>query len=158
LQNPIESSRFFHYNEIKSIIFDLGVCNLKNQLIVQDVSKQYLFLKYEKQFKALADQKRLQIMNILTEKGSVCVCDMTEYIEMPQSKLSYHLKILLDANIIKKKTEGTWSYYSLNQEEVNHLLSEELCCLFRPVYRGPSISSKSQPHGHAALAQDENCC
>ncbi|WP_246945865.1 ArsR/SmtB family transcription factor [Bacillus pinisoli] len=123
------------------------------EIPVHDLSKQSLFEKYEKQFKALADQKRLQIMNILTEKGSVCVCDMTEYIEMPQSKLSYHLKILLDANIIHKKTEGTWSYYSLNQQEVNHLLSEELCCLFRPVPK----ASKQVLHGQVSET-DENCC
>ncbi|MEH7234427.1 transcriptional regulator, partial [Bacillus safensis] len=48
------------------------------------------------------------------------------------SKLSYHLKILLDADLITKETRGTWSYYSLNEKEVNHLLSTELCCLFRP--------------------------
>ncbi|TWJ65736.1 Arsenical resistance operon repressor [Bacillus paralicheniformis] len=51
---------------------------------------------------------------------------------MPQSKLSYHLKILLDAGLITKEAKGTWSYYSLNEKEINHLLSEELCCLFRP--------------------------
>ncbi|MBM7660824.1 ArsR family transcriptional regulator [Bacillus mesophilus] len=119
-------------------------------IIVDDQSKESLFLRFEKQFKALADQKRLQIMNILTEKGSVCVCDMTEYIDMPQSKLSYHLKILLDANIIHKKTEGTWSYYSLNQEEVSMLLSEELCCLFRPA---------AQPNQHGLVKdEEENCC
>ncbi len=101
------------------------------KLQITDHSIQPLFVRYEQQFKALADQKRLQIMNILTQKGEVCVCDMTELIDMPQSKLSYHLKILLDANIIIKNTKGTWSYYSLNQKQVNHLLSDELCCLFR---------------------------
>jgi ArsR family transcriptional regulator len=126
-------------------------------IIVEDLSKETLFLKYEKQFKALADQKRLQIMNILTEKGSVCVCDMTEYIDMPQSKLSYHLKILLDANIIHKKTEGTWSYYSLNQEEVNMLLSKELCCLFRPAIQ--TCCSSTQPEQQGSVTdQEENCC
>ncbi|YCA12272.1 metalloregulator ArsR/SmtB family transcription factor [Bacillus sp. AK128] len=126
-------------------------------LAVEDLSKQTLFSKYEKQFKALADQKRLQILNILTEKGSVCVCDMTEFIEMPQSKLSYHLKILLDANMIHKKTEGTWSYYSLNQEEVSHLLSEELCCLFRSADNTCCDSNESALHGMAS-EKDENCC
>ncbi|NOU67813.1 metalloregulator ArsR/SmtB family transcription factor [Paenibacillus sp. LMG 31461] len=89
------------------------------------------FSKYELQFKALADQKRLQIMYELTQKGSVCVCDLVEIVNMPQSKLSYHLKILLDANLIAKETKGTWSYYELNHVEVNRLLSPELCCIFR---------------------------
>jgi len=38
---------------------------------------------------------------------------------------------LLDAEIIIKETRGTWSYYSLNQKEVDNLLSEELGCIFR---------------------------
>jgi ArsR family transcriptional regulator, arsenate/arsenite/antimonite-responsive transcriptional repressor len=50
--------------------------------------------------------------------------------------LSYHLKILLDANLIKKETRGTWSYYDLNDKELNGLLSEELCCIFKNTNKG----------------------
>jgi ArsR family transcriptional regulator, arsenate/arsenite/antimonite-responsive transcriptional repressor len=89
------------------------------------------FKQYEQKFKALADQKRLEIMYELCQRGQTCVCDLTEFFGMSQSKLSYHLKILLDANLIVKKTKGTWSYYDLNDKEVNHILSEELCCLLR---------------------------
>ncbi|MGR3765119.1 ArsR/SmtB family transcription factor [Rossellomorea sp. NS-SX7] len=105
---------------------------MKKEIPLQDNSKLKIFETYEAKFKAIADKKRLQIMNILTEKGEMCVCDLAPIMDMAQSKLSYHLKILLDANIIIKETRGTWSYYSLNQSEINHLLSEELCCLFRP--------------------------
>ncbi|NRR21344.1 arsenical resistance operon transcriptional regulator ArsR [Brevibacillus sp. MS2.2] len=91
---------------------------------------------YEKKFKALADQKRLEIMYELCQRGKTCVCDLTEVFDMPQSKLSYHLKILLEANLIIKETKGTWSYYDLNDDEVNHLLSEELCCIFRKTGKG----------------------
>ncbi|KQL55142.1 ArsR family transcriptional regulator [Heyndrickxia shackletonii] len=105
---------------------------MNQEIPSQDVSLEKAFEKYEQKFKALADKKRLQIMNILTQKGTMCVCDLAPMMEMTQSKLSYHLKILLDANIILKETKGTWSYYTLNQEEVNHLLSHELCCLFKP--------------------------
>lgn len=93
---------------------------------------QTTFKTYEKQFKALADAKRLQIMHKLCNNGKTCVCDLSPEVGMPQSKLSYHLKILMDAGLVKKETRGTWSYYWLNEKEVNHLLSEELCCLFRP--------------------------
>ncbi|WP_225228876.1 ArsR/SmtB family transcription factor [Bacillus sp. PS06] len=96
-----------------------------------NLSLEATFEKYELKFKALADKKRLKIMNEIVNKGNVCVCDLSEIMEMPQSKLSYHLKILLDAGLVNKMTKGTWSYYELNQKEVNHLLSEELCCLFR---------------------------
>ncbi|WP_310501494.1 metalloregulator ArsR/SmtB family transcription factor [Paenibacillus qinlingensis] len=83
-------------------------------------------------FKALADRKRLQIMYELTQRGKTCVCDLCDIVEMAQSKLSYHLKILLDANLITKEIIGTWSYYEINKSEVNGLLSEQLCCIFRP--------------------------
>ncbi|MCF8890636.1 ArsR/SmtB family transcription factor [Priestia megaterium] len=89
------------------------------------------FEQYEQKFKALADQKRLEIMYELCQRGQTCVCDLTEFFGISQSKLSYHLKILLDANLITKEKKGTWNYYDLNNEELNNLLSEELCCLFR---------------------------
>ncbi|THE13147.1 ArsR family transcriptional regulator [Bacillus timonensis] len=90
-----------------------------------------IFQQYEKKFKALADQKRIEILFELCQRGQTCVCDLTESFGISQSKLSYHLKILLDANLIVKQTKGTWSYYDLNENEVNGLLSEELCCIFR---------------------------
>ncbi|WP_100402770.1 arsenical resistance operon transcriptional regulator ArsR [Bacillus sp. FJAT-42315] len=94
------------------------------------------FQQYEKKFKALADQRRLEIMYELCQRRKTCVCDLTEIFEIPQSKLSYHLKILLDAGLIIKETKGTWSYYDLNDEEVDSLLSEELCCIFRKTEKG----------------------
>ncbi|WP_186577385.1 ArsR/SmtB family transcription factor [Aquibacillus kalidii] len=105
---------------------------MNSQLTLIDLSTEKALEKYESRFKAIADKKRLQIMNILTQKGEMCVCDLAPIIDMTQSKLSYHLKILLDANILIKETRGTWSYYQINQHEINHLLSEELCCLFKP--------------------------
>jgi ArsR family transcriptional regulator, arsenate/arsenite/antimonite-responsive transcriptional repressor len=105
---------------------------VKEEIQLQDISMDSFFEKYELKFKAIADKKRLQIMNILTQKGEMCVCDLAPMVDMAQSKLSYHLKILLDANIITKETRGTWSYYQLNQVELNHLLSHELCCVFKP--------------------------
>lgn len=88
------------------------------------------FQEYEKQFKALADQRRLEIMYELSERGQTCVCDLTEFFGVSQSKLSYHLKVLLGANLIVKETKGTWSYYDINEKQVKGLLSEELCCVF----------------------------
>ena len=105
---------------------------MKQHIHSQDDSMDNLFETYEVKFKAIADKKRLQIMNILSQKNEICVGDLAELLDLTQSKLSYHLKILLDANIIKKDSKGTWCYYQLNLEELNHLLSHELCNLFHP--------------------------
>lgn len=99
---------------------------------LNDLSLDQKFEHYQHLFKALSDKKRLHIMHELTANGRMCVCDLADKLQIPQSKLSYHLKILLDAEFIEKETEGTWSYYTLNVKQVNHILSDKLCCLFRP--------------------------
>ncbi|MBO8156824.1 MAG: helix-turn-helix transcriptional regulator [Bacillaceae bacterium] len=106
-----------------------------------DQALQATFEQYKQKFKALADEKRLQIMNILANKGSSCVCDIQEEMGMSQSKLSYHLKILKDADLVEMSTKGTWSYYTIKETTVYHLLSDELCCLFIPSQKAKNTSS-----------------
>ena len=110
---------------------EAGIVLLKELPVNVQIASPIDFSVFETKFKALADQKRLQIMHELTRRGNTCVCDLTEIVDMPQSKLSYHLKILLAAGLIKRETRGTWSFYELNHDEVNRLLSPELCCIFR---------------------------
>ncbi|WP_318618340.1 metalloregulator ArsR/SmtB family transcription factor [Sporosarcina sp. YIM B06819] len=89
-------------------------------------------LDYEKKFKALSDHKRLYILRILAAEGKTCVCDLGELLALPQSKLSYHLKVLLDVNFISVEKEGKWNFYSANSNEIKKVLSPNLCCLFYP--------------------------
>ncbi|MFS0748977.1 ArsR/SmtB family transcription factor [Oceanobacillus sp. 1P07AA] len=100
--------------------------NINNRLTTDELAT------YEKQFKALADTRRLHLLNLLSIQGEMCVCDLTEELDIPQSKLSYHLKIMTDANILHKETRGTWSYYRINNEHVDSILSEQLCCILKP--------------------------
>ncbi|WP_422124807.1 ArsR/SmtB family transcription factor [Planococcus sp. X10-3] len=93
---------------------------------VEDLEQ--LALKY----KALADPKRLEILNKICTKQSACVCDLIEDMGIPQSKLSYHLKILLTAGLLDKETKGTWSFYSINQAEMNRLISNQICNVITP--------------------------
>ncbi|RSL29542.1 ArsR family transcriptional regulator [Salibacterium salarium] len=95
-------------------------------------ANQEIFQVYEAKFKALSDHLRLKIMYELNQKEQICVCDLTDIVGLSQSKLSYHLKILLDVNLIEREKIGTWNYYRLNKKEVRGLLSEELCCIFYP--------------------------
>lgn len=88
--------------------------------------------KYESKFNALADQKRLLILHTLCVNGRTCVCELSDTVGLPQSKLSYHLKVLLDAELIRKENEGTWSYYEVNRDEIGRILSDDLCCVFVP--------------------------
>ncbi|MDI2882332.1 metalloregulator ArsR/SmtB family transcription factor [Clostridioides difficile] len=81
---------------------------------------------YELVFRALSDNIRLDILVELNKRESICVCNLVELFNISQSKLSYHLKMLLDANLITKERQGKWNYYSINMGEIEKILSKEL--------------------------------
>ncbi|HIP20437.1 MAG TPA: ArsR family transcriptional regulator [Sulfurimonas sp.] len=62
---------------------------------------------------ALNDETRVLLLCFLDEHGECCVCDLQESLEMIQSRLSRHLKILKDAGFLKVVRKGTWAYYSI---------------------------------------------
>jgi len=65
-------------------------------------------------FKALADPVRVAIVATLARaEHEVCVCDFTSGVELNQSTVSHHLKILKDAGLVTSVRRGTWGYYSL---------------------------------------------
>jgi ArsR family transcriptional regulator, arsenate/arsenite/antimonite-responsive transcriptional repressor len=64
-------------------------------------------------FRALSDPLRIQIIELLRVQ-ELCVCELCEQLEVSQSKLSFHLKNLKEANLICSRQQGRWIYYSLN--------------------------------------------
>jgi len=90
-------------------------------------------------FHALSDETRLEIMERLKE-GEQCVCDLTDALKSAQSRLSFHLKVLKDAGLIKNRPEGRWIYYSLNAEALEEL--EEAVQGLKPSRHRVGSSSK----------------
>lgn len=78
-----------------------------------------------KVFKALSDDTRLEILKEIAKHDEICVCKLTETFTIAQSKLSYHLKLLLDARIINVKPQGKWNFYSVNIDFLRKILSKE---------------------------------
>lgn len=70
------------------------------------------------QFKVLADKTRLRILGLLRER-ELCVCDLTEVLQISQPGVSQHLRRLKQAGFVKERKGGQWVYYSLNTQ---HLL------------------------------------
>ncbi|MGH7961610.1 MAG: ArsR/SmtB family transcription factor, partial [Candidatus Binatia bacterium] len=54
-------------------------------------------------------------------EGEQCVCELTDLLATGQSRISFHLKILKDAGIVRDRREGRWMYYALNPEVVEEL-------------------------------------
>ena len=66
--------------------------------------------------KALSDETRLRIINLLYE-GELCVCDVMEVLQISQAKASRHLIYLKNAGLAKDRKAAQWAYYSLSKEE-----------------------------------------
>ncbi len=66
-----------------------------------------------KLFHALSDPTRLQILDCLAS-GECCVCEMTDALDVAQSRLSFHLKVLKDAGFLRGRREGRWMYYTVD--------------------------------------------
>ena len=77
-------------------------------------------------FKALSDPIRIKILKKLYSAESVCVCELTDIFDISQSKLSYHLKLLLSANLIDKTSKGKWNFYSVNKDTISRVLTYEV--------------------------------
>lgn len=66
-----------------------------------------------KVFKALADPKRLAILEQL-RSGEKCACVLLEPLDLSQSGLSYHMKVLCDSGIVASRQEGKWTHYRID--------------------------------------------
>ena len=108
--------------------------------------------KTEKIFKALGENNRLRIVNMLMSKP-MCVCEITEIIGLSQSTVSGHLKVLKEAEIIEDTKEGLWVEYRLTK---NNELNKTLFKLVRSMFDNDEFLKKER--GSALLADRNILC
>ena len=77
----------------------------------------------ERIFKALADRHRVKILNTLmaADGEAVCVCEFTDSLGLKQPTVSYHLKQLLDAGLVRREKRGSFAYFSLVPGAFEHV-------------------------------------
>ncbi|MGC9505759.1 ArsR/SmtB family transcription factor [Baaleninema sp.] len=71
-------------------------------------------------FRVLSDPLRLQILDHLCDR-ELCVCDSCDRLDSPQSKISFHLKLLKEAQLIHPRQDGRWIDYRLNLTQIQKL-------------------------------------
>jgi ArsR family transcriptional regulator, arsenate/arsenite/antimonite-responsive transcriptional repressor len=91
--------------------------------------------------RALSDPIRVRMLSMMAEGRSccdfsdsgvpadegeegICVCEFEEHFGMGQSKVSYHVKKLKDAGLVREERRGKWAFYSLDREVAGELLGE----------------------------------
>lgn len=101
-------------------ILQAGICSMvdiegsRNFLgILDDPEKSEEIRNVEKKMKALSDAARLRIF-LLISRGEKCVCEIEYLFQMPQPTVSRNLGILENSGLIRKRKNGKWTYYSIN--------------------------------------------
>jgi ArsR family transcriptional regulator, arsenate/arsenite/antimonite-responsive transcriptional repressor len=61
--------------------------------------------------KALADETRIRILNLLVRDGDLCSCEIEAVLRLTQSNASRHLAKLRDAGLITAEKRGQWVHY-----------------------------------------------
>lgn len=72
--------------------------------------------------KALSDENRQRILQILQDEGEMCVNDLVERFNVSQPTVSHHLQFLRQVNLVLSRREGKQVYYRANQGNITE------CC------------------------------
>ncbi len=71
---------------------------------------------YAEVFKALSDETRLRILSLfVTSREELCVCELTDALEVSQYNVSRHLKVLVNVGLLQRKKIGRWVYFKLKE-------------------------------------------
>ncbi|MFC2069088.1 ArsR/SmtB family transcription factor [Chloroflexota bacterium] len=76
-----------------------------------------------KAFKALSDETRLRILNILLDR-ECCVCEVMQALDISQTRASRNLAALYDAGFLRLRKDGLWSLYSIDKDDMQEYLSD----------------------------------
>lgn len=88
---------------------------------------KYSYTEYVPVFKALSDETRLKIIDMLS-CGELCACKILEKFNITQPTLSYHMKTLIDCGLVSGRKQGSWVHYTLCQDKISEV-SELLICI-----------------------------
>ena len=85
-----------------------------------------------KALKALSDETRLRILNLLLER-ECCVCEIMQALDISQSRASRNLSALYDAGFLKLRKDGVWSLYSIDKEGMKEYMADIVEAVTRAV-------------------------
>ncbi|MFA7077872.1 MAG: metalloregulator ArsR/SmtB family transcription factor [Syntrophomonas sp.] len=83
---------------------------------------KHSYAEYVPALKAVSDETRLKIIDMIS-CGEMCACDILEGLDISQSTLSYHMKILSESGLVNAVRDGAWMRYTLNKEKTDALIT-----------------------------------
>lgn len=92
---------------------------------------------------ALSDPIRLRLLTLLLRHGELCVCEFTHALMLPQPKVSKHLAVLREADLVRIRRDAQWVLYSLAPEAAEWLASV-LSATLRALENDPDIARDAE--------------
>lgn len=105
------------------------ICGLIGSSIMRDTIKA---------FKALSDETRLRILNILLER-ECCVCEVMQVLNLSQTRASRNLSALHDAGFLKLRKDGLWSLYSIDTYNTKEYLNDLIKVIAKALKGNPNL-------------------
>ena len=105
--------------------------------------------------KALSDETRLRILNLLLVR-ECCVCEVMQVLNVSQTRASRNLNLLHDAGFLNVRREGLWAYYSIDKSN----LPEHLSLLLNAIetgLKGNEMASQDREHLKEAQRLGPQC-
>lgn len=91
------------------------------EAVMQETPGEEELAEMAELFKVFGDSTRIRILFALSKK-ELCVCDLAEMLGMTQPAMSYQLKIIRQARLIKNRREGKTVYYTLADDHVRTII------------------------------------
>lgn len=108
-------------------------------------------------FKALCDERRLEILERLQE-GERCAKELMVDLDMGQSTLSHHMKVLCDSGIVAVRKEKNFMFYSISQEGGNQMKSVLDGIIKMKGYQKARVENMTKDKVLEAFEQGYDCC
>ena len=108
-----------------------------------------------KAFKALSDETRLRMLNVLMER-ECCVCEVMQALEISQARASRNLSALYDAGFLKLRHDGLWSLYSIDKEGAKEYYVDMVGAV-RKALEGNEIASLDRQRLRSAERMGPGC-
>jgi ArsR family transcriptional regulator len=105
-------------------------------------------------FKALSDEARLRIINLLVASGELCVCDIEEVMGFTQTKVSRHLAYLRKAGLVDDRRQGLWMLYSIARPKND--VEKQILTLLNTLLRSNEVARKDAQRLSSRIRR--GCC
>ena len=102
-------------------------------------------------FRAMADETRWRIVRLVMDRA-LCVCELADILEMPQSSVSSHVQIIRKAGLLESETCGKWTYFRIAR---GHL---PLLKAVLKTFADSEIHALDSENAVARLARGESSC